>query len=120
MMKYYPVTEEELNIIKNDCKYPEKNDCDGCEHVDEDLGCSFKGANVLMDEVMERTDSMEVLENWVKAYDCGGAAHNNIQELLTIDMGDAESIDIELAMIKELQENLQGVIERGKREGWLK
>jgi len=57
--KYYLVTEEELNQIKNDCAFPERFSCeDGCEYWDETddfLPCTFKGANALMDEVMKRT-----------------------------------------------------------------
>jgi hypothetical protein len=57
----YSVTKEELDMIKNNCAYPESQFCDGCEYADgEDperasgLGCNFIGANALMDEVLTR------------------------------------------------------------------
>lgn len=57
----YLVTERELNQIKNDCAYPESESCVGCPLADgEDdtrasgMGCNFKGANALMDEVLSR------------------------------------------------------------------
>lgn len=57
----YLISESELDQIKNDCLYPERPNCDGCECVDgiddtraSGLGCNFKGANVLMDEVIAR------------------------------------------------------------------
>lgn len=56
--KYYIVTEEELDQIKNDCAFPLTFGChDGCEYWDEtgDLPCKFKGANALMDEVLTHT-----------------------------------------------------------------
>jgi hypothetical protein len=54
--KYHPVTEEELDQIKNDCKYPLSAGCDGCEcsRPDEPNPCIFIGANALMDEVIKR------------------------------------------------------------------
>jgi hypothetical protein len=55
----YLVTKKELNLIKNDCAYPERQFCDGCEYADgEDntrasgLGCNFEGANAVMDRVL--------------------------------------------------------------------
>jgi hypothetical protein len=55
----YLVTALELDQIKNDCAYPERESCDGCPLADgEDetrasgFGCNFKGANVLMDEIL--------------------------------------------------------------------
>ena len=53
--KYYPVTKDELDQIKNDCYYPTVLSCDGCNFEDEQIGCNWKGANVLMDEILERT-----------------------------------------------------------------
>jgi hypothetical protein len=68
---YYLVTKEELNQIKNDCVIPERFACEGCEYADDKddthasgLGCNFKGANALMDEVLSRPDPLEVLEKW--------------------------------------------------------
>lgn len=59
MTDYFLVSAEELNEIKNDCAHPEKLYCEGCEYAgDPDdtrasaLGCNFKGANALMEEVM--------------------------------------------------------------------
>jgi hypothetical protein len=57
MIKFV-ITEEELDQIKNDCAYPERFECDnGCEYwfEEKDIPCTFKGANILMDEVMTRT-----------------------------------------------------------------
>ena len=61
MVDYYPVTKEELDMIKNDCAHPEADSCDGCEYAGEfdeyrasRVGCNFKGANALMDEVLAR------------------------------------------------------------------
>lgn len=61
MTDYYPITKDELDMIKNDCAYPNMLSCEGCEYAglyDEfrasGVGCSFKGANVLMDEVLAR------------------------------------------------------------------
>ena len=100
MTKYYPVTELELYQIKNDCEYPNTNSCDGCEHVDEELGCSFKGANVLIDEVMERMEPVEVLEKWIQH------RSRNAYELEN--------------MLHALRTTPDAVIARGKEEGWLK
>lgn len=57
----YLVTKKELDMIKNDCAYPTRQFCDGCEYADgEDperasgLGCNFIGANALMDIVLTR------------------------------------------------------------------
>ena len=52
--KYYPVTADELNKIKNDCIYPETDACPkGCE-AGLDGDCAFS-ANILMDEVLSRS-----------------------------------------------------------------
>ena len=51
----YIVTKEELNQIKNDCAFPERFGCDnGCKfwNIDEEIPCTWKGANALMGEVM--------------------------------------------------------------------
>ena len=40
-MKYYPITEYELNRIKNGCYYPDRTDCTGCDMEDDDIGCKF-------------------------------------------------------------------------------
>ena len=59
--EYFLVTRKELDLIKNDCEYPERQFCDGCEYADgEDdtrasgLGCNFEGANAVMDRVLSR------------------------------------------------------------------
>ncbi len=54
MTEYFPVTKEELDMIKNDCLHPEAESCDGCNMGDPLIGCKWKGANVLMDEVLLR------------------------------------------------------------------
>jgi hypothetical protein len=108
LTKYYPVTKEELYQIKNDCEYPETNACDGCEHVDEELGCSFKGANILIDEVMERANPMEVLKKWMESCD-GGYYEKGKDEFNAINK-----------FIKEIHTDPDSVIARGKEEGWLK
>ena len=56
MTKYYRVTEKELNQIKNDCVEPMRDGCEGCKCWDGTISfpCLFKGANALMDEVIER------------------------------------------------------------------
>lgn len=54
--EYFPVTREELNLIKNDCCHPEVDTCDRCEYAsDGELPCTWKGANALMDEILTRT-----------------------------------------------------------------
>ena len=65
MTKYYPVTEDELTQIKNDCYYPSVLSCDNCEFGDETIGCKWKGANILMDEVLERVDFLDTLEKQI-------------------------------------------------------
>lgn len=65
MTDHHPVTKEELDMIKNDCAYPEKPYCEGCKYDgtnDEDLPCKFKGANALMDEVLSRPDPLAQLQ----------------------------------------------------------
>lgn len=50
----YLVTKDELNWIKNDCRYPHSVSCEGCEYTsDGDNPCTWKGANILMDEIIE-------------------------------------------------------------------
>lgn len=50
----YPVTETELRQIQNDCKYPDRTDCDYCSEVNADTGCSFS-ANILIEDILSRT-----------------------------------------------------------------
>lgn len=106
MTKYHPVTEEELDQIKNDCKYPELIDCEECGLFDgqSDLPCSFKGANILMDEVMERPDPLDILMGFLSVY----------------NVRDEKSELVLMLFIKELKTNPMLVIERGKKEGWWK
>lgn len=59
--EYFLITKEELDQIKNDCAFPETPNCDGCEYAGDfdsarasRLGCLFKGANALMDEIIKR------------------------------------------------------------------
>ena len=54
MADYDPVTKEELNMIKNDCAHPLRLDCEECMYSNPVCGCKWKGANVLMDEVLAR------------------------------------------------------------------
>jgi len=61
MTDYFLVTKEELDQIKNDCLYPLRESCDGCDCAEDidgsrasGVGCSFIGANALMDKVMKR------------------------------------------------------------------
>jgi hypothetical protein len=66
--QYYPVTKDELNFIKNDCMHPETDSCEGCE-LDTPEGCTFVGANILMDEVLSRppiSASSDVLDELMK------------------------------------------------------
>jgi hypothetical protein len=82
---YYIVTKDELDMIKNDCAHPETNACDGCEYegksdhnpITSFNPCSFKGANALMDEVLERPLS-EALRN---AYQDGYSAGMDAQAI---------------------------------------
>lgn len=114
--KYHPVTKEELDQIKNDCAYPEREFCDDCELAgaysegrSSGLECKFKGANILMDEVVARTDPLEVLEKWVQQY---YEYHSD----WSIDILKAPMANI----IKRLRENPQSVVEEGIKNGWLK
>jgi hypothetical protein len=50
---FYPVTELEMRQIQNDCRYPERDGCDGCPSENDDIGCDF-GANILIDEILTR------------------------------------------------------------------
>ena len=60
--EYFLITKEELDQIKNDCAFPETPNCDGCEYAGDfdpvrasGVGCVFKGANALMDEIIKRS-----------------------------------------------------------------
>ena len=53
MTKYYSITELEMRQIQNDCKYPDRTDCEECSEVDLDIGCKFS-ANILVDEIIAR------------------------------------------------------------------
>lgn len=95
--KYYIVAEEELDQIKNDCAFPERLSCeDGCEYWDEtgDLPCKFKGANALMDEVMERTLQEE---------------KEKVMDMILKDLGERSMIGKAIELVEK---------ERG--EGWLR
>jgi len=102
--KYYPVTEEELTQIKNDCYFPNALSCEECSFVDEQFGCNWKGANILQDEVMGRVDPLDLLEAW--------DAYNNLHFGSSHPMfGD---------MIQIVREAPEEVITLGKEQGWLK
>lgn len=73
---YYPVTKAELNQIKNDCANPEMDSCDGCDYAGgaddkraSGIGCTFKGANILMDEVCARPPAKQQQK---PEWNCGG------------------------------------------------
>lgn len=102
--KYYPITRKELDQIKNDCEYPEESLCDGCKSLNEH-GCTFKGANILMDEVLERRDPFEILLAWA----------DRMYEL----QGDIEIVCVK-DFVKDLRDHPERVIERGIDAGWLK
>jgi len=105
--EYHPVTEKELDMIKNDCAHPETESCDGCECWGEghNLPCSFIGANALMDEVLTRPDPLEILEAWRRF----------MPERLSCNVWDAE-----YRIIKKLRENPEMVMQQGIEEGWWK
>jgi hypothetical protein len=111
--KYYPVTKEELDWIKNDCRYPMRQFCDDCKLAgvyDGDrasgLACKWKGANALMEEVLSRPDPLTLLEAWFKWY-C--TTHDT-----SIGLKDATHY-----MIIQLRTNPSAVREQGIKEGWL-
>jgi len=68
----------------------------------------------------KKFNPLDILEAWIDACDCGGLPHNNLQEILSKDIGDCYDYDIFKAMIKEMRTNLHAVIERGRKEEWLK
>ncbi len=53
--EYYPITEHELNLIKNDCLHPELDNCPNeCTAWNDEEGeCDFS-ANALMDTILAR------------------------------------------------------------------
>ena len=62
MTDYFLVSREKLNQIKNDCANPDRLDCENCEYWDEENNalCIFRGANILMDEVLKHTLEAEI------------------------------------------------------------
>ena len=117
MTKYYPVTEDELTQIKNDCYYPSVLSCDDCDFADEMIGCNWKGANRLEDEVLERPDPLEVLETWTQ---------HEFKKLYQNE-GYEEVIDFlknlvyyQQEIINRLHKNPQEVVKEGIRDGWWK
>jgi len=55
MNQYFPITKQELSLIKNNCYHPETDSCDGCEYASyKDKGCTWKGANILEEEILTR------------------------------------------------------------------
>jgi hypothetical protein len=55
--EYFPITKQELSLIKNNCFHPETDSCDGCEYTCDDeksVPCSWIGANGLEDKILER------------------------------------------------------------------
>jgi hypothetical protein len=53
--EYFPITKQELSLIKNNCFHPETDSCDGCEYVsDGDLPCTWEGANRLEEKILFR------------------------------------------------------------------
>lgn len=101
--KYYPVTKEELDQIKNDCYYPSVLSCDDCEFVDEMIGCNWKGANILEDEILARIDPLDLLEAW--------DSYNNSH------FGQPHPVFFD--MIRLVREKPEDVIAHGKAQGWV-
>ena len=54
MNQYFPITKQELSLIKNNCYHPETDSCDGCELACDEMGCSWMGANALEEEILTR------------------------------------------------------------------
>lgn len=56
--EYFPITKQELSLIKNDCYHPDTTSCEGCEFTSNDpiapSPCTWKGANVLEEEILSR------------------------------------------------------------------
>jgi hypothetical protein len=104
MEKYYPVTKDELDQIKNDCYYPTVLSCDGCDFEDEQIGCNWKGANILEDEILTRVDPLDLLEAW----DSYNNSHFGMPHPTFFDM------------IRLVREKPADVIAHGKEQGWLK
>jgi hypothetical protein len=105
--KYYPVTKEELDQIKNDCVHPETDSCDGCEFDSfEPPICRFIGANALMDEVLSRPDPLALLESWVHYYERNKSPGYYI------------GITVLEGMIKQIRENPDAVRQQGIKDGW--
>ena len=108
MTDYHPVTKEELEQIRADCFHPEfkhinEYTCDKCKYESiRGVRCSAK-ITELKDEVLTRPDPLEVLEKW-------RATQINSYEGLW---------KMETSFIKELRDNPDAVIARGKKEGWL-
>jgi len=102
--KYYPVAKDELDQIKNDCYYPNTVSCDGCEFEDDMIGCNWKGANILEDEILARVDPLDLLEAW----DAYNISHFGSPHPMFGDM---------IRMVREAPEE---VITLGKEQGWLK
>ena len=75
-----------MDMIKNEilcwriCAYPNKPYCEGCKYMGDpddtrasEVGCSFKGANALMDEVLERPLSSALEESYKNGFNDGQA-----------------------------------------------
>ena len=111
--EYYPVTEKELDQIKNDCAHPETELCNGCEYEETRTNkcslCTFKGANILMDEVLSRPDPLALLEAWRECKDTNWI----------VGCG-ADVWCEEAEFIKQLQENPEAVRQQGIEQGWWK
>jgi hypothetical protein len=113
MTDYHPVTKEELDMIKNDCAFPDRLDCEECKFCNThgDMPCLFKGANALMDEVISRPDPLALLSAYISAkhmFSSGCDGHR-----LWIW---SEPI---LELIERLRTNPEVVKEQGIKEGWL-
>jgi len=85
-MTDFIISEEEMDMIKNEilcwriCAYPNKPYCEGCKYMGDpddtrasEVGCSFKGANALMDEVLERPLSSALEESYKNGFNDGQA-----------------------------------------------
>ena len=86
--EYYPITKQELSLIKNNCYHPETDSCDGCELVCDEMGCLWMGANALEEEILtrnpyqsERDTVLDIICEWLRYNDPKGLYHYIKNEL---------------------------------------
>jgi hypothetical protein len=64
-------------------------------------------------------DSLTILQKWFDAEDCGGDANNYVAELYGDGYGFTDTVaSIAEVMIKQVRENPDAVIKRGKKNDW--